>query len=63
MNVFCNRESCRFQLNQQCRTSAISVERGRCTTYAALDAGQAKDGNPVFWGHLEATPNEENQER
>lgn len=56
MNVFCNRETCRFQLNQQCRTSAISIEQGECTTFAALAEGQVKADSVVSWGHLEAKP-------
>ncbi|RJQ41871.1 MAG: hypothetical protein C4534_11245 [Gaiellales bacterium] len=63
MNVFCNRESCKFQLNQLCRTSAISVENGRCATYEPLAAGRPKSGSAVFWGHLEATPAEDDQDR
>lgn len=59
MNVFCNNESCKFQLNQMCRTSAISVEQGECTTYAPVGDGSAKAESAVFWGHLEATPTPE----
>jgi hypothetical protein len=56
MNVFCNREACKFQLNQLCRTSAISIEQGECSTFTPVDAGQAKTESSVFWGHLEASP-------
>lgn len=56
VNVFCNREECKFQLNQLCRTSAISIERCRCVTFEPLPAGRPKTENAVFWGHLEATP-------
>lgn len=61
MNVFCNREECKFQLKQMCRTSAISVEQGECTTFAPVAAGQAKAASAVSWGHLEASPHPEEQ--
>ncbi|MHB0915335.1 MAG: hypothetical protein ACYC5A_01655 [Thermoleophilia bacterium] len=56
MNVFCNRENCKFQLNQLCRTSAISIEQGECTTFVLADAGQSKTDTAVSWGHLEINP-------
>jgi hypothetical protein len=62
MNVFCNNESCKFQLNQLCRTSAISVEQGKCTTFKPVAAGQVKTKSSVFWGHLEALPTPDDQQ-
>jgi hypothetical protein len=56
MNVFCNRDTCKFQLNQHCRTSAISINQGECTTYTPAEADERVSDKALFWGHLQATP-------
>lgn len=65
MNVFCNRDDCKFQLNQLCRTSAISIEQGECTTFALAAEGQSNADSAVFWGHLEikSAPDDESGQK
>ncbi len=57
MKVFCNRNNCKFNLRDECRTSSISMDDGRCSTYQ--QEGTVRDGYDDglgFWGHLAIDP-------
>jgi hypothetical protein len=62
MKVFCDSGSCKFNLNGECRTSAVSVRDGGCLTFRP-SGSEERDNDPVtFWGHLAATPEEADRE-
>lgn len=56
MKVFCGRTDCRFSMNEECRTSAISVDGSGCTTYEPGITQDTGIEETTFWGHLLAHP-------
>ncbi len=56
MKVFCDRDRCRFNLNHECRTSAISVSAGECSTFELQEGAGSDSGGVTFWGHLSIEP-------
>lgn len=57
MKVFCNRDECKFNLNDECRTSSISMDGGECATFQQEGTvKEGHDGGLGFWGHLAIDP-------
>lgn len=53
MKVFCNQAACKFNTNEECRTSSISVDEGSCSTFLAeIPDGHHGPSSKIFWGHL-----------